>query len=305
MQLLSIAELEEESALRRTTIYHYLKIGLLSPAQRVGGGPAVYSTRHLARLKQIQRLKEEGLTLEEIRARVEGDGEGADEDVDLLARQAEVTRTLIVEKAAAQFSRQGYRATKMADIATAAGIGPLTLYRYFAAKRELFIEAVDILVERALKYTESLILPEADEVKRYLLRVRGFLEVRNISREMLTFVRAEALLADPEARRFLIRTYEALTKALVDDLRILRESNGTTIRSSDEMMAYALLGVMEETAMRLQFDDRYSVEDYLWTNLEAYLPIRAQYAGRSVPRNDADAYQEIITELAAGPLFTF
>jgi hypothetical protein len=41
---------------------------------------------------------------------------------------------------------------------------------------------------------------------------------------------------------------------------------------------------VEETVLRLQFGDPYSVEDYLWANLEAY--------------------QEILTELAAGPLFT-
>jgi AcrR family transcriptional regulator len=304
MRLLSIADVEGESGLPRTTIYHYLKIGLLSPAQRVGGGPAVYSTRHLARLKQIQGLKEEGFTLEEIRTRVEPGDEGDSKDVDLLARQAQATRSLIVATAAAQFSRQGYRSTKMADIAAAAGIGPLTLYRFFAAKRELFIEAVDVLVERALKHTESLILPEADDVKRYLLRVRGFLEVRDISREMLTFIRAEALVADPAARRFLVRTYEALTKALTDDLRILREDSGTTIRSSDEIMAYALLGIMEETAMRLQFDDCYSIGDYLWVNLEAYLPIRAQYAGRGIPKDEAEKYHEIISGLASGPLFS-
>ncbi|MCL5736702.1 MAG: TetR family transcriptional regulator, partial [Actinobacteria bacterium] len=235
MRLLSISELERESGMPRTTIYHYLKIGLLSHAQRVGGGPAVYSTQHLARLKQIHRLKEQGLTLEELRTRLDEVVEDEASNVDLVAEQNQATRALIVETAAAQFSEKGYRNTKMSDIAAAAGIGPLTLYRHFAAKRELFIEVVDVLVERALKYTESLILPESDEVKRYLLRVRGFLEVRDISREMLTFIRAEALAADPVAMRSFIRTYEALTRALVDDLRLLRESNGPHLRSSDDL----------------------------------------------------------------------
>jgi len=161
----------------------------------------------------------------------------------------------IVETAASQFTQKGYRNTKMADIAAESGVGPLTLYRFYSAKRELFIQVVDVLVERALKHTESLILPESDEVKRHLLRVRGFLDVRDISREMLTFVRAEALFADAEVRRFFVGTYELLTRALVADLRLLRKSHAAPVRSSDEMMGYALLGIMEESAMRLSFDE--------------------------------------------------
>ncbi|MCL5736701.1 MAG: hypothetical protein M1274_14175, partial [Actinobacteria bacterium] len=73
----------------------------------------------------------------------------------------------------------------------------------------------------------------------------------------------------------------------------------------DEMMAYALLGIMEETAMRLRFDDRYSTEDYLWANLEAYLPVRALYTGRMISDGEFAAYATVVTELASGPLFTF
>jgi hypothetical protein len=137
------------------------------------------------------------------------------------------------------------------------------------------------------------------------LRVRGFLDVRDISREMLTFVRAEALLADAEVKRFFVGTYDLLTRALVADLRLLRSSHAAVVHSSDEMMGYALLGVMEESAMRLNFDELYSIEDYLWTNLEAYLAIRALYAGRTDQADEAGTYGTLVRDLASGPLFTF
>jgi AcrR family transcriptional regulator len=304
MQILSISELENISGFPRTTVYHYLKEGLLPAAQRVGGGPAVYGEGHVARLGQIRALKEDGLTLEEIRRRFEetGDPNGTDK-VDLVARQVAKTRRLILEDAARQFAAKGYRGTRMADVAASTGIGPLTLYRYFPAKRELFIEVVETLVERTLDYTESLILSEPDLVRRHLMRVIGFLGVRNISPEMLTFVRAEALGTDEATRELFKKTYRRLTRALLEDLAILRSSGSTPPRTTDEMMAYALLGVLENSSMRLSWDEEYSVEDYLWTNLEAYLGIRAVYLGWATFKKEIDTYSPMVSVLTAHPPF--
>ena len=306
MHILNIAELETISGFRRSTIYHYLKEGLLPSAQRVGGGPAVYGDGHVARLREIRRLKEDGLTLGDISRHFEetGDPDGTGE-IDLIARHTAETRRLIVEDAARQFAGKGYRGTRMADIASSTGIGPLTLYRYFPGKRELFIEVVETLVDRTLDYTESLILAEPDLVKRHMMRVVGFLGVRNISPEMLTFVRAEALGADEATRDLFEKTYRRLTKALVEDLAILRRSGVTHPRTTDEMMAFGLLGVLENSSMRLTWDEDYSVEDYLWTNLEAYLGIRAVYVGQPVSGDEVDAYEPMVDELALHPPFAF
>lgn len=306
MRILTISELESASGFPRTTIYHYLKQGLLPTAQRVGGGPAVYGDGHVARLAQIRALKEDGLTLAEIGMRFEetGDPNGTDE-VDLVARQVAETRRLILEDAIRQFAMQGYSGARMADIAASTGVGPLTLYRYFPTKRELFIEVVETLVDRTLDYTESLVLAEPDLVKRHMMRVAGFLGVRNISPEMLTFVRAEALGTDEATRELFKKTYKRLTRALHQDLATLRASSSARPHTTDEMMAYALLGVLENSSMRLSWDQDYSVEDYLWTNLEAYLGIRLVYLDRAATKNETDIYAPMVKALAANPPFAF
>jgi AcrR family transcriptional regulator len=306
VQILNISELEEASGYSRSTIYHYLKEGLLPSAQRVGGGPAVYGEGHTARLREIRSLKREGLTLGEIRRHFErtGDPNGTDE-VDLIARQVAETRRLILEDAARQFAAKGYRGTRMADIAASTGIGPLTLYRYVPAKRELFIEVVETLVERTLDYTESLVLAEPDLVKRHMMRVIGFLGVRNISPEMLTFVRAEALGTDEATHELFQKTYRRLTRALLEDLAVLRNSGNTPPHTTDDMMAYALLGVLENSSMRLSWDEKYSVEDYLWTNLEAYLGIRSVYLEQAVLGQEVNLYAPMVGELASHPPFAF
>lgn len=55
---------------------------------------------------------------------------------------AEERRRQILDAAVGVFARLGYSGTGTADIAAAAGIGEPTIYRYFANKRELYIEAI-------------------------------------------------------------------------------------------------------------------------------------------------------------------
>jgi len=63
-------------------------------------------------------------------------------------------RSTIHAAAIAVFSAQGFAATSMADIATAAGISRPALYQYFANKRDIFASAfaalIDESVDRAL-----------------------------------------------------------------------------------------------------------------------------------------------------------
>ncbi|GLY31555.1 hypothetical protein Kisp02_49200 [Kineosporia sp. NBRC 101731] len=58
----------------------------------------------------------------------------------LRERNAARTREMIIDTALSLFLEHGYEATKMEDIAEAAGIGTSTLYRYFPTKDLLIIE---------------------------------------------------------------------------------------------------------------------------------------------------------------------
>ncbi|MBT0770744.1 TetR/AcrR family transcriptional regulator [Kineosporia sp. J2-2] len=77
----------------------------------------------------------------------------------LRERNAARTRETIIDTALSLFLERGYEATKMEDIAEAAGIGTSTLYRYFPTKDLLIIEP---LAFRG-KLVESLNSRPADE----------------------------------------------------------------------------------------------------------------------------------------------
>lgn len=61
-----IGELAERSGITPETIRYYEKLGLISPAERVGRGHRHYDETALARLQKIDALKQLGLSLEEI-----------------------------------------------------------------------------------------------------------------------------------------------------------------------------------------------------------------------------------------------
>ncbi|HSL93468.1 MAG TPA: helix-turn-helix domain-containing protein [Bacillota bacterium] len=58
----------------------------------------------------------------------------------------EVRRTMIMEAAIERFSRQGFHAAKIEDIAATAAIGKGTVYEYFSSKQHLFHDSLDYLL---------------------------------------------------------------------------------------------------------------------------------------------------------------
>jgi AcrR family transcriptional regulator/predicted DNA-binding transcriptional regulator AlpA len=306
MELLRIAELEKSCGLPRSAIYHYQRMGLLPPVHRSGGSPAVYGRKHVQALLKIRELKAEGLSIKEIRRQADALGSNVDvESLDLVARQHEATRRRILEAAAREFSAKGYRGARLSDIVSAVGIATPTFYRFFPGKRELFIEVVETLVESGLEDAEQVILAEPDLAKRHLMRASGFLSLRNMSPGMLTFLRAEALGADERRREMFRRVYRLMAKLIGDDLRTLRRLAASPPNCSDEMMAYALNGAIENSAMRLSWDRDYSTGDYLWTNLEVFLAIRAVYLGPADIQGESKEYARFIQDLDAHPPFSF
>ena len=67
---LTISELERATSTPRSTIYYYVRDGLLPAAQKAAASRAVYSDVHVEALREIRRLKRDGVPLDEIRERI-------------------------------------------------------------------------------------------------------------------------------------------------------------------------------------------------------------------------------------------
>ncbi len=304
MQSLTITALEEASGVPRSTIYYYVREGLLPPAQKAAASRAVYSDRHLVLLRHITDLKNGGLPLATIRERLAGEIEAAGvHDVDLVAEHNEQTRQAILAAAARLFVRKGYKRTRLADIMKEAGITPPALYVHFPSKQDLFVEAFGVFVGWMRTFLESRLADEPDAGARELARVQGYLGVQTLSPDLMGLVRSEALHEDEDdsLRKAVQRSYRGMTQDTLADLEAMRRAAGTELPVSDELMAYGLLGGVENVVMRASWDDRYSRADVLWTTLCMFLAVQAAYAGRVDLQSELERYAGTVERLAATP----
>jgi len=144
---MKIGELERISGVPRSTLHHYLNIGLLPPPRAEGPKLHLFDDVHLQQLRKIRRLRDRGLSLAAIRERLP-----APPPSPALPRTdghqkhaADPLRKSIRDTAAALFMQEGYEHVQVSDIARAAGIGKATIYRHYPSKAQLFLDCLDEL----------------------------------------------------------------------------------------------------------------------------------------------------------------
>jgi AcrR family transcriptional regulator len=99
------------------------------------------------------------------------------------------------------FARTGYRDTGTADIARAIGISEPTLYRYFASKRELYLEALELGSGEILARWHEMAESSATPLDALLaLGVWYFEDLDRDASTLMMRARAEVEAIDPEVR---------------------------------------------------------------------------------------------------------
>jgi AcrR family transcriptional regulator/predicted DNA-binding transcriptional regulator AlpA len=299
MRSLTITELERATGVPRSTIYFYVREGLLPTAQKAAASRAVYAESYVDLLGEISRLKHRGIGLQAIKEVLAPKVASARAlDVDLVAEQTEQTRQSILAAAARLFARKGYKRTRIADIIKEVGVTPPVFYSHFASKQDLFVEAFGVFVGWMHDFIEGRLTEEQDPAARDLARVQGYLGVQALSPDLMSLVRSEALHEDGDMRKVVERSYGDMTHGTLQDLATLREQGGVALPAADELVAFALLGALENTVMRASWDDRFSIRDVLWTTLCLFLAVQAVYSGRVDVSADIAKYTGLVEELS-------
>ncbi len=294
---LSISELEQLTETPRSTIYYYVRDGLLPAAQKAAASRAVYSDVHVEALREIRRLKEEGVPLDEIRGRIRPLVERRlAEEPDLVARRTQQTREAILQAAALQFARHGYRRTRITDIIGEVGVTPPVFYAHFSTKQQLFIEAFSVFVHWMGDLIEPPLVDEPDPAVRLLMRFYAYWGLQRLSPDLLGLARAEALQEDGETRAAVQDAQRWITSGPARDLAGMRRGPGDP-PVSDELMAHSLYGAGEEIFVRASWDDTYTPRDLMRAHLFLYLAIEAAYTGRSDAAERLATYEPLIDRL--------
>jgi AcrR family transcriptional regulator len=298
MRALTISDLEAESGTSRSTIYYYVRAGLLPPAQKSSPTRALYTDAHVELLEEIRRLKQAGLDIRAIREQLQHRVHSASQNgEDLVARQEEATRRAILTVAAREFSRNGYRQTRIADIIAELGITPQVLYANFPTKRDLFAAAYRESLDISMSVIEPRLEDEDDLAVHLLWRMVGDYGLRALNPDLL-YLSREAAYDDPETTRELRRAHEHVLSGQGEELTALRQG-GDGPPVSDELVNYALYGAFQTMRLRASWDDRFSRSDVMWTNVLLNIAVRMLYDGSIDVTALKERYASLIDELAA------
>lgn len=153
------------------------------------------------------------------------------------------TRELLLEHARAVFEEKGYPATRINDIAVAAGVAHGTVYTYFVDKSAVFKGVVVALTEQLER--EWRINPELnDPVDRIAEANRTFLDSYNTHARLLAVVEQVAT-TEPEYQAFLATFRQRYVERAVAGIRRLQR-DGLVDPTLDAYLAGSALCAMVE-----------------------------------------------------------
>jgi AcrR family transcriptional regulator len=239
----------------RSTIRHYLELGLL-PAPRVAGPKLhLFGPRHVTRLRAIRRLVTRGASLDQARRQL-GPAVALDE-----SPAPRAGAEALIAAAAKRFMQFGYEGVRIDDVARDAGVGKATLYRHFDSKADLFVACLDHLryaaVPREVRATLGVGVPFLGEVE---MRARAVLDAFG-SYRMMTALLASAATGSEErlARRARAALHEMVTNAEPTVRRAI--AAGQCRRADSELLAYLCWGALMAVGDRLMLDAKYRREE--------------------------------------------
>lgn len=300
---LTISELEARSGVGRSVIYYYVHRGLLPPAQKARATRALYTEHHLALLKAIASLKGEGLTLDQVRERLdERIGTDAAGEVDLVADEERRRRDVILEEAARQFAARGFRHTRISDVCQALGIAPRTLYGHFPTKQALFVACYHVYADWMAEDVEPHVDKERDPAARLIWRMRASAAIQAFGPDLQALAQAASVHDDGELQEMTQQTYRVITERAAADLAALRGPGAPAAPCSEELAAMGLQGAFERMLMRVAWDDEYDLRDAMRTHLVLYLALEAVLQGRVDIGERLAQVEGLLDEVSRRPL---
>ena len=252
---MKLADLAKKSGISVSTLYEYLRSGILHPPERISPTKTAFNQSHLGRLKEVRFLRDKKkLSLSQIRdqlARKAEECHHGESDADI--------KTQIIDTALILFSRTHYDKTKISDITKALDMGNGTFYRYFSSKEELFLHCLERLPKKMVsREAWNEVKRETDYITRLRKRGNAMLEAFHSYIGMLNHTK---LVLGGEDKLLAAKAAEclrSLSAPLRKDLE-LAMAQGQIAPIDPDILSYLLLGINETFGHRLLMDKRYTV----------------------------------------------
>ncbi len=288
----------QKTGVPRSTIHFYVRTGLLPKPQKAITGRSLYTDGHVRLLQEIQKLKDAGLSLAEIRSALEEDLARAQEDkVDLAQREYERVHRAILHLATKQFAAKGYKGVQVAGITRALGITPQVFYNHFPSKLQLFVESFHTFLEWNLAFVEPRLAQSSDAGERLLWRLLADARATRFGAEVISQVRSETGSSDSEKQQLTEQAWQSVIRYMVAEFETLRPA-GSPSPIPLELLAYSMLGAHHNASMRASWGEEYSREDVLRTHLWLWLAAMAAMSLEVDVESRLPRYEDLIREMA-------
>lgn len=241
-----------------STIYEYLRSGLLQQPKKQGPTKSYFDESHVDRLRKIKDLKTvQKLSLDEIKQSILTDQSKLIETADVPGN----VKIMLIDKALALFSEKGYEHTRISDITDALDMGSGTFYRFFHSKEELLIGCMDRLPKVLIpKSAWAKVRKEKDYIKR--LRHRGYAMMNAFPSYIGILNHIKLLLAhdDKEIAAKAAECLQNVVTPLRDELKYAIKEG--SVRAVDEdLVPFILLGINSIYGDRMLVDSKYTVDE--------------------------------------------
>ena len=176
-----------------------------------------------------------------------------------MVTQSEIKYNRLMEKAEELFISLGYKSVSVEDIAAAAGISKMTIYKHFASKEDLFIEVVLSIMER----TYMMIQEEIDKVDGTIEKIDRLMQFNMETSNKFSMAFYKDIMSTPYIIDKLMeekyRVSRLVFKGIINEGMEKGEIREVDVDFMTEMLMMLLAGITEQYSKK-QFENREEIE---------------------------------------------
>ncbi len=274
---ITIAELEKKTGTKRSTIHHYVRSGLLHEPDKTSQTMAYYDESHKIKLDLIKKIKSNFLKdakttrvpldfiqdkLEEYLPKTKLTSPGPTSIKIKPNIPGSEKKKQIIREALVLYTMHGYRKTTIRDVCKKAGISTPSFYHYFPDKRELFVEAIEYVIEEWREEVAATVGKISDATERGVIMFEIFQKHHPRISEVIDYLATEASTGDPWAANRLKQVFSLLMEGVLKSTRTAIH-RGVMRDADPELMAYFFIKINEAATQRLALDNKYSAAEIM------------------------------------------
>lgn len=279
---IKIGDLATLADVSKSTIHHYLKIGILHPPVKISSKRSDFDSSHLIMLNRIRELRQnDRLPLSKIKPALSKERALDQDAAQKIYNTASMTRDLekkkkntkvqkddikrnqIIDAAIALFAKTGYEKTTLEAIADSMRIAKSTVYLYFENKDQLFMKCIDRLAFITVPEEEwNNIKKETNFLTHIKKRASAFHKVFPNYKGILTMIKASLGSDNQEMSDKAKNALFMMTKPIKKDIRRAIAA-GVFKDLNEDIIAHLLLAMGEGLGFRQMLDSQYTDQEVI------------------------------------------